>query len=342
MGLRPFVFLLALGMASGQSYAQKPNPSKVSKKHVKKATKAVKSKTHKRVKPRRRLAESQVTGLLTVSRAMTMPTANSVTGRPRSIVLDTRVNQAAPSFVGELNSVLMSQDIMNQVDGKMRERVGALRIDNGFYTQSFSNAVFIESQKDRRGGYYNQGLTAQQDLLFRKDMAGMMKGFMLSKGIRNFLKSREETKNVGRVYDEAMDLTHTSFQSTTPSGVVWKYSTGVDPFYRPNMVRSWFSADSDKWSFVNENFVNKKMVMAGQVGLSTVEPVLRVSRRTQSNILGTIQTQSSVSPLRSSFYQSISHPFNTTTSGALECTIPYGAEDFARQIFTKVSMSHAF
>jgi hypothetical protein len=261
------------------------------------------------------------------------PPTGAIIKRARSVEI-TPPAAEAPSFVSDLNTVLMSQEIMNMIDGDMRNRVGSIRVENGFYYNTYQNNGFTEAQKDRRGQARMNGMTVDQDLAFRRQMAGLMRSYMLSKGLRKFLESREETKKVGETYGEAMDLTKTNFVTTTKSGSVWHYNMGVNPMPM-GLLDSWFLANNEKWLF------ESRVALKPKDGAKR-DPMLRVARANEFRNFGVLNAETVYFPMRHTVHQKFSHPFTPTVTGGLECAVPYKADDVMKNMFTSVSMSYAF
>ncbi len=124
-----------------------------------------------------------------------------------------------PSLAFDLNNSLMSNELVNQLENDYKQLYRDYSMTYGYYY----------SRRDSRG-FRPYGLSAQQDEELRTNMARQSAKYMALKGIPNFLKSRPATRNVGRVYDDAIYAANRAATVEIKSKSGWKYNAGFNPF----------------------------------------------------------------------------------------------------------------
>lgn len=196
-------------------------------------------------KAKRAVAKSIATGITMYGYDESVGSSR-VTGRRRSVELVRPQDLDTPSFAGDINAILMSEDLVNYVDDEVRKNVGTLKVQNGFYFRDAEN-YYVMSRDTRVNRPFV--MTYSEEITVRKAMARWMKSYMIAKGIPKILKSRRETKNLAQTYERTMNLTKIEFKSVNPkTGVEWKYAVGVDPF-KDGKVTAWSRASNGRWEF---------------------------------------------------------------------------------------------
>lgn len=149
----------------------------------------------------------------------------------------------AATLASDLNSLIMSQELMNGVNQQLKDRVAWLRIRDSFFTRD--SFYFNADRDDRTARPFGSGVTAEEEAALRRDMATLMQNYMIYGGLPKFFASRRETQPIAKVYNKAVGATSFSFKAApTPETVyVWSYNMAVNPFQRVAEV----SATNEKW-----------------------------------------------------------------------------------------------
>lgn len=160
-----------------------------------------------------------------------LPTAS---GRSYSVEIVHVQDTSVPSLAADLNANLMSSELINQLEGEYKRQLDDYNNNYNFYI----------TRRDSRGAR-PYGLSSSEDAALRHRMARRSMKYMMVKGFPNFLKSRPDTKDVGKVADDAIQFAEkaATFDIETKSG--WRYNTGFNPIEMKLFAR----AAKDTWSF---------------------------------------------------------------------------------------------
>lgn len=118
------------------------------------------------------------------------------------------------------------------------------RYNAALLNYSIRNGYYATSQDSPRSARPRH-FSAEQEILFRHEMARSMRHYMIERGIPNFLKSREETRKLGEKYES----TRQAIASVASVNVVtenkWNFRTGANPL---NM-KAWMAYTNAQWNF---------------------------------------------------------------------------------------------
>lgn len=238
----------------------------------------------------------------------------------------------APNLVTDMNAILMSQELLNQIEGRANAILGPIYFRSTFYRE---DPALIDSNRHRRV-QRPYGLTEEQDLAMRREIAFMAKGYMIKTGIPRFLQSREDTQEIAQTYNEALASTQASFVQKTESGSVWTYNMAFDPFRPDGKYGASAGASNERWGFSAGTAVWKKSVT------TLTDLGVRVSRAIQLRGFGDYLIENDWAIIGKNYHPRLSRWFTPATRGALEWNIPYGDPQRWYKMVTTVSMSYSF
>lgn len=147
-------------------------------------------------------------------------TSESTSPETESIVLARPIYDTVPNFLNELDTYLMSDELVDQIEDKYALRLREFSLKQGFMFHTRDNKI----QRSFLG-------TSEEEKALHTEMANSIKRYMLVRGIPKYLSARKATRFIGQTYTGAVSLaqkaTRIEFKGEDQS---WKFGTGVNPF----------------------------------------------------------------------------------------------------------------
>jgi hypothetical protein len=138
----------------------------------------------------------------------------------QSIVLARPLEDEVPNFLNDLDTYLMSDELVNEIEDRYAMRLREFSMKQGFLAHT-------RDTKLRR----NYVGTPAEEQAVRDEMAGSMKKYMLVRGLPKYLSSKKETRFIGESYTQAVSMAQSigrvEIKSKDDS---WKFGSGVNPF----------------------------------------------------------------------------------------------------------------
>ncbi len=254
----------------------------------------------------------------------------------RPVVLVPPMSLVTSSFAGDLNNIMMSRELMDRIESTAKARLGAIRVQNGFWYRDQSYSLL---NVDTVGGTRPYGNGSADEIAVRKEMALMMRQYMLTKGIPAYLASKNETKGIAAAYQQTMNATKVEFQSGDSKSDPWKYTMGVDPFRDLKLGRGifgdrltgWFSARNSRWTLET----SQNLMKPEDISLSA-------SRSFDWYNQGDLRAESQYHVIPKIARPKVTKSITRSLATSIESSIPVASSDALGNSYSSVSMSYSF
>ncbi len=158
----------------------------------------------------------------------------------------------ATSFAGEVGAYIMSERVINFMEAKYNASesyIQGYQVRNFVYFYGFD----VTSQDVRGSAFY--GIDQRQELVMRENMTSSFKGYMLGKGLMEYLKTLKATRGYVATAERVQQASQLSveFKSTNSETgeevPAWKIKSGPDLGSRTIFAK----AEKGDWNFEVRN-----------------------------------------------------------------------------------------
>jgi hypothetical protein len=155
------------------------------------------------------------------------------------VFLQTEIYRVRPTILEDIGSAAQwasdswwkSGDIEKRFSEALREA----------YIRDGNFATSVSSPFSARPRVYS----LEQDAEFRAEMAQSLKHYMLIRGIPKLLSSREETKRIGKRYEQTVHTMTTMASVKVETKSKWIFRSGLNPL----TAAGWVSYSNPAWNF---------------------------------------------------------------------------------------------
>jgi len=164
------------------------------------------------------------------------------------VVLAHPTLDAVPNFLDDLDTHLMSDELVGQLEDRYSMKLRSYSLQYGF----------IHHQRDTRAvrTYFGTGAEEEQ---VRAEMAASIKHYMLVRGLPKFLTSKESTRYIGENYTKAVTLAQNvarvDFKGEKSD---WAFNAGLNPF----STKAWAKYSNKASTIEAYNFFNQENTLA--------------------------------------------------------------------------------
>jgi hypothetical protein len=135
-------------------------------------------------------------------------------------VLARPVFDTVPNFLNELDTYLMSDELVNQIEDQYALRLREFSLKQGFLFHTRDS----KSQRAFIG-------TSEEEKTLHTEMANSIKRYMLVRGIPKYLSARQATRFIGETYSNTISFAQKATRiEFTGDNEEWKFGSGINPF----------------------------------------------------------------------------------------------------------------
>ena len=164
------------------------------------------------------------------------------------IVLAHPMLDAVPNFLDDLDSHLMSDELVNQLEDRYSAKLRSYSLQHGLIMHNRNSRVLRT--------YYG---TSEEEIAVRNEMARAIKHYMLVRGLPRFLTSKESTRSIGENYTKAVQFAQNAARVDIKSAdKSWSFNAGLNPF----STKAWSKYSNKKSTIELYNFFNKEDTLA--------------------------------------------------------------------------------
>jgi hypothetical protein len=189
------------------------------------------------------LKNLKTSGSLAAAKSSSSTNSTNSTNSTKSIVLARPINDTVPNFLNELDSYLMSDELVNHIEDQYALRLRDFSLKQGFLFHTRDS----KSQKNFLG-------SNEEEKALHIEIANSIKHYMLVRGIPKYLSSRSSTRFIGETYQQTITLaqkaTRIEFSGANEN---WKFGSGINPFN----TKAWAKFSNKKSTIELSNFFNQ-------------------------------------------------------------------------------------
>ncbi len=168
--------------------------------------------------------------------------------RSAPVVLAHPMLDTVPNFLDDLDSHLMSDELVNQLEDKYAMKLQSYSLQYGL--------ILHERDSKAVRSYYG---TAEEELKIRNEMARSIKQYMLVRGIPRFLTSKESTRTIGETYTKAAAFAQNAARVDFKNDAgTWAFNAGINPI----STKAWAKYSNKNSTLEAYNFFNQDKTLA--------------------------------------------------------------------------------